>query len=295
MYHNQSTASLIHRPREDLQVRHFLQLALANQARQAEEQRQLLDKINLLCTNIQNLQLKVDQQWFELRRQSQNIQSIQQKCRNTNSQVAVIRRTNEATARFPLFRHLPLELRRMIWELAIPRGTLSLNQIDHPHLRPPAIASVCKEAREVVLGTDKTSQRFWHRKFGNLQDRSRGWFDATRDTLCIPRAGEIHLSPHDMVAYLNQCPLKIAQNIAVWSGSQIVVRPNTVPLCVSPLRMPSARAISFMMAILPPQIFSEPAVSEIRTFGLDREVEVLVDIENVEALKPFVGMHLRQT
>ncbi|KAI1102255.1 hypothetical protein F4804DRAFT_313742 [Jackrogersella minutella] len=77
---------------------------------------------------------------------------------------------------FPQFTKLPLELRFMIWEFAIPRRGISLIdewERDPTQLPKPAIAVVCKEAQQAV-------ERRRRRPIPSIG----GWFDRKMD-ICI--------------------------------------------------------------------------------------------------------------
>ncbi|KAH8677357.1 hypothetical protein BX600DRAFT_430706 [Xylariales sp. PMI_506] len=116
---------------------------------------------------------------------------------------------------FPLFSHLPAELRLAIWELALPRRVFELREFtvqfnsrcNSEHialceiepavsLPPPSLAKVCQESRAVALrfGSARTimasfpSRRMIHPKTDGIRrpgDSLRTWFDSSRDMLCL--------------------------------------------------------------------------------------------------------------
>lgn len=83
---------------------------------------------------------------------------------------------------FTLFPRLPVEIRRLIWLNALPRGRIQLFAKSVPwedwRLRPPLIARVCRESREVVRGLAVV------RGFPSARDRhNETWFIGSRDIL----------------------------------------------------------------------------------------------------------------
>ncbi|KAI0025221.1 hypothetical protein F4780DRAFT_775218 [Xylariomycetidae sp. FL0641] len=83
---------------------------------------------------------------------------------------------------FAPFPRLPLEIRRLVWELALPRGRIQLFARAVPwavwRLSPPAIAHASREAREVALGGAVV------RGFPTAGDRhNETWFLGARDVL----------------------------------------------------------------------------------------------------------------
>ncbi|KAI0970730.1 hypothetical protein F4678DRAFT_100862 [Xylaria arbuscula] len=83
---------------------------------------------------------------------------------------------------FSLFPRLPVEIRRLIWAQALPRGRVQLFARSVPwedwRLFPPLIAHVCHESREVAQDLAVV------RGFPTADDRhNETWFIGSRDTL----------------------------------------------------------------------------------------------------------------
>lgn len=65
-------------------------------------------------------------------------------------------------SRMPQFKHLPLEIREMIGELAVPRRLIGFEGIDQDAdvpsvLSVPTVAQVCRESRRVVMSRKSTT------------------------------------------------------------------------------------------------------------------------------------------
>ncbi|CAJ2512059.1 Uu.00g076840.m01.CDS01 [Anthostomella pinea] len=83
---------------------------------------------------------------------------------------------------FPPFPRLPIEVRRLIWVRALPRGRIQLFAKNVPwedwRLFPPTIAHVCREAREVVMNHAVV------RGFPTARDKhNETWFIGSSDIL----------------------------------------------------------------------------------------------------------------
>lgn len=83
---------------------------------------------------------------------------------------------------FSPFPRLPVEIRRLIWVNALPRGRIQVFAKSVPwedwRLRPPLIARVCRESREVVRGLAVV------RGFPSARDKhNETWFIGSRDIL----------------------------------------------------------------------------------------------------------------
>ncbi|KAI2642301.1 hypothetical protein GGS21DRAFT_487158 [Xylaria nigripes] len=88
---------------------------------------------------------------------------------------------------------LPVEIRRLIWANALPRGRIQLFARDAPwkdwRLGPPLIACVCRESRRVALDLSLV------RDFPTAQDSyNETWFIASRDILELASGYPYHLS-----------------------------------------------------------------------------------------------------
>ncbi|CAJ2506239.1 Uu.00g003690.m01.CDS01 [Anthostomella pinea] len=74
---------------------------------------------------------------------------------------------------------LPLEIREMIWEEALPRRVISADHNESTFLPgPPSIAQVCRESRAFAIRSGSP------RTFDHVDGSPRGtWFDASRDVV----------------------------------------------------------------------------------------------------------------
>ncbi|KXH50792.1 hypothetical protein CSIM01_01641 [Colletotrichum simmondsii] len=100
---------------------------------------------------------------------------------------------SSSTAGFSKFGRLPIEIRKLIWEMALPdRRVLEMVEGEDPYFggelrkrfRPPVIRAVCKEAWEV---TDENGLFV----FGPESTEAGGtWFNPKRDVLLLEKPGK---------------------------------------------------------------------------------------------------------
>ncbi|KAI1472040.1 uncharacterized protein F4812DRAFT_416441 [Daldinia caldariorum] len=172
----------------------------------------MIDRLNLLQAQIQTLHADQNSFWagFEdLRCKMAGIRSNQHDLRDVlrmmRADAQVLREPTD-TFGFPQFKRLPLEVRTMIWDLAIPNRILGLagkfgNQNKpetfsfNPHLSPPSVAHVCREARSIACRSGrlvntikKDSVRYSRYNGRGRKDDVNGtlrlsWYDPSRDSL----------------------------------------------------------------------------------------------------------------
>lgn len=109
-------------------------------------------------------------------------------------------RDSPQSSRMPHFKRLPLEVREMIWEYAVPRRLLGFEGVTEQQgvpsaLSVPAVAHVCRESRRVVLSRKSVtalSGRSTHlegpSQLWRLEYSKSGlwtWFTAHKDVLLI--------------------------------------------------------------------------------------------------------------
>jgi len=126
----------------------------------------LLEKVDNLHRRINNLE------W----NQKQNTTTLLQKIEHSTAQL------HTTSTQFLYFNSFPFEIRRHIWNLAIPHRLLALTgktyNRDAYLLRPPAVAHVCREAREVAL----RNGRMWFSQL-DLPAATWTWFSPSKDIL----------------------------------------------------------------------------------------------------------------
>lgn len=123
------------------------------------------------------------------------------------AQMAQLRRELQTTPRFAAFARLPVELRAIIWDLALPRNELKVilegcgKDVTEPKYiiwsyatrrPPPAISQVCREARSVAYRTGRMvpvggclANHLHDNPFGPQW----GWFDPRDDSRMVPVGG----------------------------------------------------------------------------------------------------------
>ncbi|KAI1487063.1 hypothetical protein F5X96DRAFT_687667 [Biscogniauxia mediterranea] len=136
---------------------------------------------------------------------------------------------------FPQFPRLPIEIRRHIWAFALPRGRIQLFARNVPwedwRLPPPAIALVCREAREAAASQAVV------RGFPSGRDRhNQTWFMGSRDILELSSGYPYPLSnPEPFFA--------AAEALAVRAGDDDVLRAVVRDLVTGRRRFRSARVV----------------------------------------------------
>jgi hypothetical protein len=149
---------------------------------------------------------------------------------------------------FPQFRHLPTEIRCLIWEMAIPRRKFWLGSLTAPSpglaLPPPPVSQVCHESRSIALRRGRLFCLYYTYGFshgvnnlwGDLPDihYSRGgrlywtWFDGARDVIelgkdvVLPPGGmEILRQAETILMTLNDVTSSFDGLKAIFSDKQV--------------------------------------------------------------------------
>lgn len=111
-------------------------------------------------------------------------------------------------SRMPHFKCLPLEVREMIWEYAVPRRLLGFEGVTQkqgvlPSLPVPAVAQVCRESRRVVMS--RKSFTALSGRSTHLEGPSQLWrLEYTKSsfwTWFTPRKDALLINPRDFKPY----------------------------------------------------------------------------------------------
>lgn len=138
-------------------------------------------------------------------------------------------------SRMPHFKRLPLEVREMIWELAVPRRLLGFEGVIQKQgvpsaLSVPAVAQVCRESRRVVMSRKsitaltgrsthlKGPSQLWRLEYA--QSKLWTWFTPYKDALLINARKfeplERHRTNHLMVQTVEHI---IIEDCSLWYHS----------------------------------------------------------------------------
>lgn len=133
------------------------------------------------------------------------VEALNSQTRVLRNEIRSLRRVMDYQARpFHQFRNLPIEIRLMIWDLALPRRmvcfkesfdvdplqNLSVHYELVSQVLPPSVAQVCRESRAVACQYGKlSSTRNVKRQPGSIHTEkmppSWAWFDPSRDSIFL--------------------------------------------------------------------------------------------------------------
>lgn len=203
-------------------------------------------------------------------------------------------------SRFPQFRKLPPEIRNLVWEFAIPRRILVVNDLQkrvdgyewyeyhfRRRLSPPTVAQVCRESRAVARTTGRlvrieNGKTLWdlYGYDGTLRrmDSARtqwSWFDPSRDSLFLD-VSDLTLEFRDALADV----LRVARSLT--TNMPVISIHNLDQTFFNPKTFPSLRTLDW--------VEKEHEVAgannldlELAVFGIDHTDPISTDIDDIKA------------
>ncbi|KAI1502658.1 hypothetical protein F5X99DRAFT_377978 [Biscogniauxia marginata] len=213
------------------------------------------------------------------------------------SQIDAIRRILGCAPRFVLFNSLPAEIRLKIWDLALPRRIVTMADQPTPSgpgrvitfgryscHGPPAVAQVCREARDVALrsGTFQSLQYSLTGRLGAVRLKTRwGWFDPCRDTLVLSTLNYVLMKENcDMMRFT-----RVTQHVVLVAEGRLG---GILDIVFDPVTFPYLRSIAFQMGSFQAQ-FPINFTADIRAFGLEGELETFVPVEELGRFDQLSG------
>ncbi|KAI1461045.1 hypothetical protein F4805DRAFT_414552 [Annulohypoxylon moriforme] len=212
------------------------------------------------------------------------------------AEIQALRRTIDQAPRFPQFKKLPVEIRFMIWDLALPRRMVCLKECFEDDqdefinvqysfaskLPPPSVAQVCQESRAVACQSGRLvairNMKLYPQ--GRLLPCSRaqwGWFDSSRDSLFL-QPSLSHLHPLNSIKDLTSR----AQHVTIDYGSSGDHLFNYFEALFSPNYFPVLKAID-----IAGETYTQPqrsdAVLEARIFARDCDYPISIEKHNQSA------------
>lgn len=161
-----------------------------------------------------------------LRRQNEDQQRQLEHLRSTTSLILERDNVSLQTSGRLEFKHLPVEIREMIWGFAIPRRLLGFPGYQHKipsKLSFPAVAQVCRESRRVFLA-GKQYTKDGRSYFPTQLWRLKNWEDGlARWTSFTPRADALLVNPSGFLS--GHCEMNypitwVAEHIVVESADE---------------------------------------------------------------------------
>ncbi|KAI1104422.1 hypothetical protein F4804DRAFT_307238 [Jackrogersella minutella] len=225
------------------------------------------------------------------------------KTKALHAEVQVLRRCFAATPRFSQFRKLPAEVRLMIWDLALPRRILCLEETDREYDErsfgsykfaskslPPAVAQVCRESRAVACQSGGLMSIRNARVYPETSSKKPlwcqpqwGWFDPNRDSLYLQPVTN-HLRSLDAISDLTNC----AKHITLDCGSTKAGFSEFFYCLFSPHHFPQLKGIDLVGAVYVQPERSDPVI-ETRVFKYGRDFPVCLDIDDEPAKSALMG------
>ncbi|OTA65184.1 hypothetical protein K449DRAFT_403793 [Hypoxylon sp. EC38] len=219
------------------------------------------------------------------------------KTKALSKEIQSLRRCMDMKPRFPQFMRLPPEIRFMIWDLALPRKMLCLEEVDRDieehnfasyqfvsHLPPPSVAQVCRESRTVACRTGRLmpirnaivypSNPLWP---GNMMDWCRtqwAWFDPRLDSLYL-RPLTDHLRSLEAILELTRS----AQHVTLDGSSTNTRWSHLFHRLFSPYYFPQLKAVDLVGGLHVVTERNDP-VLETRLFGCGRNYPFSIDIDD---------------
>lgn len=149
-------------------------------------------------TTVQQMFATLLEEIASLRKQNEEQQRQLEHLRGDMSMLLECSNTTKPSWRMPQFKRLPLEIREVVWELAIPRRLLRFEGVEQESNVPsalsvPTIAHVCRESRRVVTSRKSITaltgrsdhldgpSQMWRLTFSPYWT----WFTPHKDTLMI--------------------------------------------------------------------------------------------------------------
>ncbi|KAI0850100.1 hypothetical protein F5Y00DRAFT_233608 [Daldinia vernicosa] len=269
-----------------------------NHTSQAQQTKnKMIDCLDLLQTQIQTMYTDHDgfgPGFKDLKYKIAEVRSNQHDLRDVLRMIhADVQTLHESTeiSGFPQFRRLPLEIRAMIWDLAIPNRILGLDEdldiagVYHfkPGLSPPSVAHVCKEARSIACRSGRlvSIRNYWEDQQG-MPRPAWSWYDPSRDSLrlCI---GSLVGSPNATILEITEC----TQSVISGGGSDNTLCYRLLSYLSDPHYFPHLKVVGF---ISDTYVYRElrDHIVEIRLFSLDRRNSISVDVDDEAAKKGLI-------
>ncbi|KAI0843780.1 hypothetical protein F5Y06DRAFT_255816 [Hypoxylon sp. FL0890] len=277
------------------------------------------DGIKAILTNLEeqiaDLQAGQDRLANEVRSEGSNVRSQIELLRKTiddglraqataymaktkvlSTEIQLLRRCMDMTPRFPQFMRLPPEIRFMIWDLALPRKIICLQEIDRDtedhsfssyHFAstslPPSVAQVCRDSRHVACHTGRLMPirnanvyppNLTPGKMPSWCRTQWAWFDPRLDSLYL-RPLTDHLRSIDAILELTRC----AQQVTLDGGSTNARWSSLFHRLFSPYYFPRLKVVGLVggLYIVPER--SDP-VLETRLFRYGRNYPFSIDIDD---------------
>ncbi|KAI1139739.1 hypothetical protein F5Y05DRAFT_411924 [Hypoxylon sp. FL0543] len=226
-----------------------------------------------------------------------------------STEIQLLRRCMDMKPRFPQFMRLPPEIRFMIWDLALPRKILCVEETDRdteehsfssyqfaPSSLPPSVAQVCRESRAVACRTGRLmpirNSNVYPRDLtpGEMPSWCRTqwvWFDPRLDSLYL-RPLTDQLRSLEAILELT----RYAQHVTLDGGSTNTRWPHLFHRLFSPYYFPRLKAVDLVggLHVVPER--SDP-VLETRLFGCGRNYPFSIDIDD-EVAKDALMKGLRR-
>ncbi|KAI1411769.1 hypothetical protein F5Y13DRAFT_165000 [Hypoxylon sp. FL1857] len=221
------------------------------------------------------------------------------KTKSLSNEIQLLRRCMDMTPRFPQFMRLPPEIRFMIWELALPRKILCLEEIDRDtedhsfasyqfvtSSPPPPVAQVCRESRTVACRTGRLMPirnavvyppDITPGKMPSWCRTQWAWYDPSLDSLYL-RPLTDHLRSLEAILELTTC----TQHVTLDGGSTNTRWTHLFHRLFSPYYFPQLKAVGLVGGLHVVPRRSDP-VLETRLFGCGRNYPFSIDIDDEPA------------
>ncbi|KAI2783087.1 hypothetical protein F4815DRAFT_459807 [Daldinia loculata] len=269
----------------------------------------MIDCLNLLQAQVQTMYTDHDGFWAgfkDLKYKVAGLRSNQHDLRDVLRMIhADAQTSHEPTdiSGFPQFKRLPLEIRAMIWDLAIPnrilglRGEFLYNVDDdysvyhfEPGLSPPSVAHVCKEARSIAcrsgrLVSIRNSRECPYIDSMYEEDISRpawSWYDPSRDSLRLHTKTLVG-SPNATILEITEC----TQFVISGGDSDHTHCYRLLSYLSDPHYFPQLKVVDFISDTYKHRQLSDHVI-ETRLFGLDRRNSLSLDVDDEAAKKALI-------